>query len=455
MPLMEEKLFTELKHFAQNHIYKWYGFVAFSFLIQFAFLIFYNEIPVGKVRFLHFGYFSIVVEFVLFAWWLFFTFYIRKSIKNKIGVIVCIFTDTLEAEQSLKRDFISELEKQLTSSDELQGVFDILVIKNHLAKKYNTVSKIKQLHLKTKGHIYIFGEIKKRRNGDEQYFMNLNGLVLHKPIQKNVSNEISRDFSATLPKTINFSEIFAFKGFSVSANIVTRSVQFIVGIASFVSGNPLLAIKLHTNLKEKLNSSEIKLPCDSAIGSKLNSLLADEHAIVAAYYLEKGNQENANLYLEQSTQFNPLSYNALIVKSLVAFSWEDNPKKALEVLKKCNNSHDPVWRYNEAFLRFWLNQYPSAWKQCEKIRRQNSVNDELVSKQVTDFNENLFKVGKGKPVLYFWLAFNYYFKQDNLPLALKNLEDFLNNTSDDDKDFQLLRQKAKGWLIEVKKKGGW
>jgi hypothetical protein len=47
------------------------------------------------------------------------------------------------------------------------------------------------------------------------------------------------------------------------------------------------------------------------------------------------------------------------------------------------------------------------------------------------------------------------FKQNNLPLALTSLEAFLTETQGDDPSSTQMRQKAEGWLVDIKKDGEW
>ena len=115
------------------------------------------------------------------------------------------------------------------------------------------------------------------------------------------------------------------------------------------------------------------------------------------------------------------------------------------MLKKCHGASAPTWRYNEAFLHFWLGNYPSALKQCEKIKKYS--NDFVVSQEVTQFNEKILASDNSKHVLFFWLGFNYYYKQNNLPLALKNFELFEQKS---DTSTVSLKQKSSPWLIEIK-----
>lgn len=395
-----------------------------------------------SAKYLQWIYIGILVFWGVY--WFLNRIWIPKNNKKHTGLVICIYADSDEAEQNLKRDFISSIKKQI-ANEQIGEIFNIVTVKNHLTSKYNDFKEIYKLHKKVKGHIYIFGETKKRKNGQEQYFLSLDGMVLHRPVAQQVSQELSKDFLATLPKGINFNDEFAFVGFQVSADIVVKSVKYIVGIASFISGNPFLAIKLHTNLKSQIQATQQKLAGDNIILSKIDDLLANEYAIVARYYFSKGDQHNARQNLTTSLGIRNNCYQALILESIISFSWDDDPKKSLSVLKRCRGFSDPTWRYNEAFLHFWLGNYSSALKQCEKIKKHS--NDYEVSKEVVQFNENLMMSDNSKCALYFWLGFNYYYKQSNLPLALKNLELFEQNA---DATMSSLRRKSSPWLVEIK-----
>lgn len=403
---------------------------------------FFNKyISVSHLRWVYVG-----VVALWCVYWFLNKFWIPKNNKKNTGVVICIHADSDEAEQSLKNDFITSVKKQIVN-EQIGEIFNVIVIKNHLASKYNNFKEIYKLHKKVKGHIYIFGETKKRKNGKDQYFLSLDGMVLHRPVAQQVSQELSKDFLATLPKGINFNDEFAFAGFQVSADIVVKSVKYIVGLASFISGNPFLAIKLHTNLKSQIQATPQKLPGDNIILSKIDDLLANEYAIVARYYFGKADQQNTRQNLTTSLGMRNNCYQALILESIVAFSWDNDPKKSLSILKKCHGFSDPTWRYNEAFLHFWLGNYPSAIKQCEKIKKH--TNDLAVSQEVVQFNENILTSDDSRCALYFWLGFNYFYKQNNLPLALKNFELFEQKA---DVSMSSLRQKSSAWLIEIKRK---
>jgi len=386
----------------------------------------------------------LLVFAVWIVYWFFNRLWIPKCKPNKVGLILCIYADTTQAERALKKDFLLSIKKQI-ANEGLDATFEILVIKNHLSQKFNDSSLIKKLHKKTCGCIYIFGEVKKRKDGVDKYFLSLDGMVLHRPIPQNVSNELSRDFLATLPKAINFNDEFSFRGFRISSDIVLKSVKYIVGIAAYLSGDPRLAIKLHEMLKNEISALPEKTPFDQTILSKIDLLLSSEYAMLALYYFAKSDQTNARNNLATAFSIDQRCYRALILDAIIAFAWDNDPERALAVTKKCHGFNMPEWRYNEAFLHFWIGNLATAWRACEKIK--NCAGDQLTSLEVIQFNEQLLRT-VNKPILYFWLGFNYYFKQSNLPLALWNLEIFEQKA---DASMDKLKQKSSAWLTEIKR----
>lgn len=400
-------------------------------------------------KYIQLDYLKWIYFFTVLLWisyWFLNRFYIPKNDKNKVGIVLCIYADSDEAEKNLKRDFIDTFYKQIIN-EKLGSVFCIRTIKNHLAKKFNNFDSIKKLHKKVNGHIYIFGEIKKRQNGSNQYFLFLDGMVMHRPVAQNTSQELAKDFLATLPKRVNFNDEFAFKGFQVSADIVLKSVKYIVGLAAFVSGDYELAIQLHTSFEEQMKQTAIKLPYHDQILSKLKLIIANEYALLALYFFTKDQKEQTYENLKKAFKYNDKCYQVLVLQTIIAFGWEKDAKKALKLARECHNFNFPEWRYNETFLYFWLKNYPTAWKQCEKIKKQNFPNEIITSQEVTQFNEKILESNDSNPSLYFWVGFNYYYKQNNLPMALKNFELFEEKA---DSSMNILKQKSSSWLIEIK-----
>lgn len=364
-------------------------------------------------------------------------------------MVISLYADTTEAEIATRRDLVDEITKKIRNTPLGQN-FDLNIIPSRIARDYLDIQGIKKLHRRVRGDMYIYGRVRRRQGADGwHYFISLDGYVTHAPIDVKISEEISIDFRNTLPPGINFQDTLSFQNFDVTAETVVRSVEFILGLAAFVSGNAILAAQLHTELLKRLGNLDLT-PADRHIKSKLEKKLAEEHALISAIAYISNNVDVARHHLNLSEQYDQGCYNMLIMKSNLLFALGDTDG-ALKALDKCHGYNDPVWRYNTAFLRFWRGEYALAWKQCDAIKKSNYGADFNTSVQVTDFNNKILQTDQSRPILYFWIGFNYYFKQHNLPKALEALDAFMQNTDEQDKDMATFRAKANGWLVEIRK----
>ena len=173
------------------------------------------------------------------GYWAFNKFHLPRNKKNKVGIVIAIYSENESERQKLKADFISKLKKDL-QQEGILNFSEVIFLKNHFSNQIkdseNPRTKLETINKKIKAHFYVWGDVKKRPDGDEgeKYFINFQGYVVHKPISQNLSQVISIDFSKVLPKEVNFLEKRSFKGFEASATIVHLAAKYIIGIAAFV-----------------------------------------------------------------------------------------------------------------------------------------------------------------------------------------------------------------------------
>ena len=146
-------------------------------------------------------------EAIWVVYWLIYKYRYPKNRRNKIGLVIAIYAEKITEEIILKNDFIKQLQKSIYNEG-FGNLIQIIVLKNHLSEKIKGVDDVQSLKKRIKGHYYLWGNVKKRKDGEEKYFLNLDGLVIHKPINVNVSRALSTDFIKTLPKEISFQETF-------------------------------------------------------------------------------------------------------------------------------------------------------------------------------------------------------------------------------------------------------
>ncbi len=248
---------------------------------------------------------SIVYLLLFFSWiiyWLFNRFYLPRNKKNKVGIVIAIFSENETERQKLKADFISKLKSDF-KQEGILNFSEVTFLKNHFSKQIkesnNPREVLENINKKIKAHFYVWGDVKKRPYGDEgeKCFLNFQGYVVHKPIPQNLSQEISKDFSKVLPCEVNFLKKRSFKGFEASAKLVHLAAKYIIGIAAFVSQDPQLALRLHNGLKEQFNIFRPLPPHLQDIRNRIPHLISDETLWVAKWHYENKRTNETKTFL--------------------------------------------------------------------------------------------------------------------------------------------------------------
>jgi len=121
------------------------------------------------------------------GYWAFNKFRLPRNKKNKVGIVIAIYSENEVERQKLKADFISKLKKDLQQEGVL-NFSEVIFLKNHFSNQIKESEsprkKLETINKKIKAHFYVWGDVKKRPDGDEgeKYFINFQGYVVHKPI---------------------------------------------------------------------------------------------------------------------------------------------------------------------------------------------------------------------------------------------------------------------------------
>lgn len=418
-----------------------------------------NNLIIDFANFIGFKIRPFLYPILLILWigyWAFNKFYLPVNKKNKVGIVIAIYSEDEIERKKLKADFISKLKKDL-QEEGILNFLNVIFLKNHFSEQIkdseNSRLKLEAINKKIKAHFYVWGDVKKRPDGDEgeKYFINFQGYVVHKPIPQNLSQVISIDFSKVLPKEVNFLEKRSFKGFEASATIVHLAAKYIIGIAAFVSQDPQLAFKLHNGLKDQFNAFR-PLPAHlQDIRNRIPLLISDEILWISKWHYENNRINEAKYFLAKSLAENINNYGAWLFKAIIDFMIDKNTDEALKSVKKAEqyskNSYE--WRYSKAFLYFWREDYQNALKTCQKIKQQSYLMEPITLDEVRIFNLSLLSDNESKAQLYFWIGFLSYFKRNNLADALQDLENFERLA---DSTMNELRQKSSAYLLEIKRK---
>lgn len=399
--------------------------------------------------------FYLLILICFFSFWACNKWHLPRNKKGKVGIIIAIFTENEQDRIRLKSDFVRRLKDEFRKEG-LLNLCEIIFLKNHFAEKIvesdNPSQTIDLINKKIKGHLYLWGKIVKRKDGEDEqkYFLEFKGRVFHAPIPVDLSNKMAKDFAKVLVKDQNFLESREFEGFRASTKNAHLATKYMIGIAAFVSSDPITALKMHKNLKEQFNSIKPLPEALRPARDRIPLLISDELYWIALWHLENGRINDAKQNLSISLSENNKNYSSWILKSIIDFDIDKNIEESFKSLHKassCSNGNN-IWLYNKAFLLFWKEDYKHALRACLKIRKNSFFGEVNILNNIKKFNLKKIDQYTNKGQLYFWIGYLSYFKEENLPEALNYFTKFEEVATP---KMNELKQKSSAYLINIKK----
>ena len=433
-------------------------------------LIFFASIDNFIEKFVSNSLCRAIAYLIICATWLIFWLYKRKYLpKNKkgyIGIVICIETENDKQKNRLKNDFVKRI-RELIVERNLENFINVILLSNYQVE--NTIKVLEEyaknkqskkadkewqkIRKMTQSHFFIYGGIKERQDGENRYYLNLEALVIHAPVQFPAQKQMVQDFLSVWYKQISFQEKIEFKGFLFAADSIFIAVQYVVGIAALVSGGIVLALELHTRLDNDPYFLRFNpLPSNLLdVKKKLKILLAEENFLVAKSFSKQELFSEAEKYMEQSLSIEP-NYGAYLLKSIIEFSYKNNPDESLKCVYRARElaRSDKTWRYNEGFLLMYMERFDKALKVYYKIADTSYVSEENTLIDIYKFNEEFLQRYPEKIQSYFIIGFLKYKKESNYPDALEYFERFISASASQDK-YRILRDKAEEYHGELRK----
>lgn len=422
---MEANKLENYLSLVKKYFYDWPGIIAIIIFVTLFFLRSYEFFTaIFSKMVVAISYFVVLLIIVVVRY--FMRKHIPKNEKGKIGITVGLYCDEDLESIGIRNDLVDQLNKNLRN-DNLTEIINVIKLPNHHSKNIESFKKALEFNSKVGGHYFIFGKIKRRPDGEQKVFIEISGLVTHAPIAHELSQRLSGEFSKTLPVEVEFLDAFRFRGFQFSADLIYLSAQYIIGIAAYMSGDVNIAVKLHRTLLGNKILSQEKLPPNLIdVKSKLNNLLAEEYSLLDRRAFLLNNLLDYQKYAKLSAQLNNNTYGLHMIKAIEIFVQKKDAVKALDEINKAkvvaNGAQE--WRYSQAFLLFWLENYEEAYKSAKKITEHEYPWEDRTLEEVETFNLNLLKEFADKNQLYFWLGFLKYKKQHNLSKALEYFTKF-------------------------------
>lgn len=477
---MEDKIISYIERYYHTKRALLLGFAAiFLLIILPADNFFEKGIPVFHQRLI----FYVFLEMVWLIAWAVWRSYFPACHPSRLGVVVCISTENQKQLQRIRTDFVKHLE-ELFKQHHLNEMSQVLVMNDYQSKRATSImtdflmaqdkkrksprpyspdktitrkiDRWKKFNSKVKGSFFVYGNIIERQDQDNKYFLNMDGLVVHKEVPFQTSDAITKEFIAVMPKEISFFEKLEFQGFQFTANMVFLAVKYVTGIAALVSGKPALAIQLHDGLLGEFQKFRPLPPNLAHVRSQLIRIMSEEYYLLYRHeYYVKQDKRKAKELLEKCLSIDPCNYSAIVAASYMKFVEESAPVEALKLLLRAKKyAHGNfLWLYNEAFLFMYLKKFKKAIRDYKKLQQLNFRGEQKIVEECIVFNENIVRKEPDKKQFLYVLGLLHYKKLGNCPMGLKYFDQFLNESTGMP-DFDELRVRAQSYKADIEREMG-
>jgi tetratricopeptide (TPR) repeat protein len=378
---------------------------------------------------------------------------VPKTKKNRVGFVVSISCDDETETKRIRADFVQTLQR-LMKAGKTGSTFQFIEVPSFHSERIVDEDDAQKLRIQTKAHFLLYGRVRVRNlNNKEHHFIELDGVVAHKPVPDNVSKQLASEFSELLPRKIAIrteNDLLEFQFASEWAELVAK---YVIGIAAALSGDFVYAEELYTDALGRAGSMSQEFPVFEKLRQRLPIRIFEIYEARARNSYEKWVvTHNPDEIDNMQTMLQKINYeqykqpNFACLMSIYHFLHDRNVASALDWLNRCTTqSRDSTWHFNQGFLHAYQGDLKTAIRHYRMAITMPMIPD-LIAK-IEDF---LLYVATSEPSKYqlFYLLgfFNWQVKGDNMQ-ATKDFDKFLD--SGEANEFIKERKLAHTWLEEL------
>lgn len=420
-------------------------FIVAAILIEIALLNSLNAIPVVS------GITYVISLFIVTAVWFYSNRY-PKTKSGKVGFVVSIECSAEEEHVRIKEDFTDTLRKLLKNGT-IGGTFHFIEIPQHIARKIKDTDDALNLKSKTKAHFVIYGRVRLRPiDGKDCHVLELEGLVAHKELPQEVSDQLSKEFGELFPRRVRIPTENDLLSFNFTSEWTECVAKYIIGIASALSLDLAYAEQLYRDVAKKLDGITTDFPIFEKLRQRLPIRFAEinkARALAALRVWRKQYSQDALSQFAENINKIPEGvnddYGTLLLRGIEAFLNRRDMNTALSCVNKCKIYDDPIWHFNLAFLNAYNNDLAKAIRQYRIC-----ANYEMQPVTLGEVEEFLLWIIEEEPAKYqfhYCLGFfNWKIKGDLLQ-ARNDFKNFLKNQSNG--KFEKEKDLTIKWLAEI------
>ena len=232
----------------------------------------------------------------------FYTNRVPKAERGKVGFAVCIQCQDEKEEKLIREDFIKTL-RNLLKGGRLGHTFDFIEIPKHFSHKVNDVDDAYALKAKTRSHFFIFGRVRLRLlGGKDCHILDLEGIVSHKPIAKEISDKLSKEFGELFPRRLHISTENDLLSLNFTSEWAECVAKYIIGIAAACSSDINYAEHLYLDVEGKLKEIKTDFPIFTKLKQRLPKRFTELYIAKAKTFLLRWQKYQDEADLEQFFQ---------------------------------------------------------------------------------------------------------------------------------------------------------
>jgi len=443
---------------------QWYSPLALVILLFLSMILslffFTSVIDIEKLSWTEIIISLVLVVAAFFIWY--WTTRCPRPAKGDIGFVVSIDAETKEHHEKIARDFVAAL-RSLLDEGEAHYKYKLIELSQYHARQVKTQDDANQYLRKCRSHFMIYGRARERELGGKlHHVLNLNGLVKHKPLAKAISRNVTREFSEVMPRgDIKIAHENDLLAFEFTADWMYVIAQYIIGIASFLSGDFPYSQSLFEALQERLGSSPNPIPPIRKIQQRLNTRLSETYGARSDLRYARWQNTRDERHIDEMKEFldmlervDPTNYRARLLRALWHFVKNRDVNSAISEIRKCKheNVKDPSWRFSYAFLLAYRGELPQALKQYQ-IAVWNPYQAAVIMK-VESFLLWLADEEPDRIEVHFCLGAVNYFAKEDAVRALEEFETYLAGTDKAEARHREARRRAAYYVSELRHKLG-
>jgi tetratricopeptide (TPR) repeat protein len=334
-------------------------------LIFLAVLFFASSVKLSTIEWEWWLILLLTPPVVIFVWWK--TTHVPTTPKNKVGFLVAIVHEDPSKRTSFRNDFVQVLRELLQGGD-LRYQFRLIELSEFHSSKIMDLESAERFLRASRSRFMLYGRIRERSvDGKIHHFLNLNGMVAHRPIPGPVSTAFSNEFGALLPRKVQIAQegdIFAFEFTAQWAELVSR---YIIGVASLLSGDHNYASDLFEGVKARLADIKDTVLPIATLRMRLPDRLETAYSaeIMSCYSVWQSTHEMSlmvkmNVTSQKLLDIRPDNYLGHLIAAMCAFVLNRDIKKAKREIKHCRTMKDRTWYFDKAFLYAYEGEMKSA-----------------------------------------------------------------------------------------------